>query len=111
MPVSTYTYVEDDVREDDTNWPKKNIVGKQELEIRVGNDHIAFETAKIGSLVDVQDSEDPEGLRVFYYLVQDLKVSHLFCCRGFPTLKDLLAVSHLLFDFSPLQNQANLNRI
>lgn len=61
-------------REDDTNWPKKNIVGKQELEIRVGSDHIAFETAKIGSLVDIQDSEDPEGLRVFYYLVQDLKV-------------------------------------
>ena len=30
-------------REDDTNWPKKNIVGRQELEIRVGNDHIAFE--------------------------------------------------------------------
>jgi protein mago nashi len=86
-------------REDDTNWPKKNIVGKQEIEIRLGNDHIAFEvsgllfalarinftndrahcyltqTAKIGSLVDVQDSEDPDGLRVFYYLVQDLKVS------------------------------------
>jgi Mago nashi protein len=35
-------------REDDANWPKKNIVGKQELEIRVGNDHIAFEV----SLVD-----------------------------------------------------------
>lgn len=33
----------------------------------------AFQTAKIGSLVDVNDSEDPEGLRVFYYLVQDLK--------------------------------------
>lgn len=32
------------------------------------------QTAKIGSLVDVQDSEDPEGLRVMYYLVQDLKV-------------------------------------
>ncbi|KAF8889002.1 mago nashi [Infundibulicybe gibba] len=60
-------------KEDDTNWPKKNIVGKQELEIRIGSDHIAFETAKIGSLVDIQDSEDPEGLRVFYYLVQDLK--------------------------------------
>lgn len=30
-------------------------------------------TAKIGSLVDVTESEDPEGLRVFYYLVQDLK--------------------------------------
>ncbi|PAV14946.1 mago nashi [Pyrrhoderma noxium] len=61
------------VKEDDANWPKKNIVGKQELEIRYGNDHIAFETAKIGSLVDIQDSEDPEGLRVFYYLIQDLK--------------------------------------
>ena len=32
-----------------------------------------FQTAKIGSLVDVTDSADPEGLRVFYYLVQDLK--------------------------------------
>ena len=31
------------------------------------------QTAKIGSLVDVSDSADPEGLRVFYYLVQDLK--------------------------------------
>lgn len=30
-------------REDDANWPKKNIVGKQELEIRLGSDHIAFE--------------------------------------------------------------------
>ena len=61
------------IKEDDSNWPKKNIVGKQELEIRIGNDHISFETAKIGSLVDVQESEDPEGLRVFYYLVQDLR--------------------------------------
>ena len=32
-----------------------------------------MQTAKIGSLVDVSDSADPEGLRVFYYLVQDLK--------------------------------------
>lgn len=31
------------------------------------------QTSKIGSLADVQESEDPEGLRVFYYLVQDLK--------------------------------------
>ncbi|QRV81145.1 Mago nashi protein [Ceratobasidium sp. AG-Ba] len=61
------------IKEDDAKWPKKNIVGKQELEIRIGNDHISFETAKIGSLVDVQDSEDPDGLRVFYYLVQDLR--------------------------------------
>ena len=32
-----------------------------------------IQSAKIGSLVDVTDSADPEGLRVFYYLVQDLK--------------------------------------
>ncbi|PWN34757.1 mago nashi [Meira miltonrushii] len=61
------------IREDDEKWPEKNVGGKQELEIRIGNQHISFETAKIGALVDVQDSEDPEGLRVFYYLVQDLK--------------------------------------
>ncbi|KAK7416139.1 hypothetical protein QQZ08_012116 [Neonectria magnoliae] len=60
-------------KEDDSKWPQKNKDGRQELEIRVGNDHISFETAKIGSLVDVTESADPEGLRVFYYLVQDLK--------------------------------------
>jgi hypothetical protein len=36
------------------------------------------QTAKIGSLVDIQDSEDPEGLRVFYYLIQDLRVRERF---------------------------------
>ncbi|KAG8869875.1 hypothetical protein FRC20_000737 [Serendipita sp. 405] len=61
------------VKEDDSNWPKPNIVGKQELEVRLGTDHISFHTAKIGSLMDVSESEDPEGLRVFYYLVQDVK--------------------------------------
>ena len=77
-------------REDDSKWPPKNKDGRQELEIRLGNEHISFEvgahnllkapitdgllqTAKIGSLVDVQESDDPEGLRVFHYLVQDLK--------------------------------------
>ena len=34
---------------------------------------LTLQTAKIGSLVDVTESADPEGLRVFYYLVQDLK--------------------------------------
>ncbi|PKS06683.1 hypothetical protein jhhlp_006757 [Lomentospora prolificans] len=60
-------------REDDKKWPQKNKDGRQELEIRLGGDHVSFETAKIGSLVDVSESADPEGLRVFYYLVQDLK--------------------------------------
>jgi hypothetical protein len=36
------------------------------------------QTAKIGSLADVTDSADPDGLRVFYYLVQDLKVRRIF---------------------------------
>ena len=62
-------------REDDNTWPQKSVIGKQELEVRLGKSHISFETAKIGSLVDVQSSEDPEGMRVFYYLVQDLRVS------------------------------------
>lgn len=81
-------------REDDSKWPTKNKDGRQELEIRLGNEHISFEvsrpeplpveqtvrvlippiqTAKIGSINDVTESADPEGLRVFYYLVQDLK--------------------------------------
>ncbi|KAA1104475.1 hypothetical protein PGT21_024631 [Puccinia graminis f. sp. tritici] len=62
------------IKEDDHNWPKKNVVGKQELEVRLSDTHISFETAKIGSLVDVQGSDDPEGLRVFYYLIQDLRI-------------------------------------
>lgn len=61
------------MKEDDSKWPQKNKDGRQELEIRMGSEHISFETAKIGSLVDVTESQDPEGLRVFYYLVQDLK--------------------------------------
>ncbi|GAA5799170.1 hypothetical protein MFLAVUS_001336 [Mucor flavus] len=42
------------MKEDDSQWPTKN-------------------TSKLSSLVEVQDSKDPEGLRAFYYLVQDLK--------------------------------------
>jgi hypothetical protein len=32
-----------DVREDDVSWPKKNIVGRQELEVRIEKEHISFE--------------------------------------------------------------------
>ena len=121
------------LREDDSNWPKKDIVGKQELEIRIGNDHIAFEvsilaknlvyssthwfytffkkTAKIGSLVDIQDSEDPEGLRVFYYLVQDLKVGVLNISLGFHSLTLVLSVLNFLVDLSALQDQAYINLV
>ena len=58
------------MKEDDNNWPEPDRVGRQELEIVMGNEHISFTTSKIGSLVDVQTSRDPEGLRIFYYLVQ-----------------------------------------
>ncbi|KAE8037262.1 hypothetical protein FH972_009863 [Carpinus fangiana] len=61
------------LKEDDNQWPEPDRVGRQELEIVMGNEHISFTTSKIGSLVDVQSSNDPEGLRIFYYLVQDLK--------------------------------------
>ena len=60
-------------KEDDQNWPSPDREGRQELEIKLGNEHIAFNCAKIGSLLNVQESQDPEGLRIFYYLVQDLK--------------------------------------
>jgi protein mago nashi len=30
-------------REDDAKWPKRNKDGRQELEIRLGNEHISFE--------------------------------------------------------------------
>ncbi len=56
---------------------------------------------QIGSLLDVQDSNDPEGLRVFYYLIQDLKCfvfslvnMHLKVCdelRGFLSLSIVTA--------------------
>jgi len=58
------------MREDDRNWPEPNYIGRQELEIVMGNEHISFTTSKIGSLVDVVGSRDPDGLRIFYYLVQ-----------------------------------------
>ena len=60
-------------REDDRLWPEPDVVGKQELELVVGNDHVSFTTSKIGSLLDVAESKDPDGLKIFYYLVQDLK--------------------------------------
>ncbi len=58
------------VKEDDNTWPQPDRVGRQELEIVMGPEHISFTTTKLGSLLQVQQSQDPEGLRIFYYLVQ-----------------------------------------
>merc|ERR1712023_367593 len=69
------------MKEDDNNWPVPDKIGRQELELIVSNTHISFCTTKIGSLQDIDNSGDPEGLRIFYYLVQDLKcfVLSLIC--------------------------------
>jgi protein mago nashi len=59
---------------DDSNWkePAKD-EGRQELEIKIGNTHIAFTCGEINSSMDVAKSEDPRGFKIFYYLTQDLK--------------------------------------
>ncbi|CAD8114493.1 unnamed protein product [Paramecium primaurelia] len=61
------------VKENDSKWPAPDKIGRQELEIKLGNNHISFTTSKLGSIQDVQNSQDPDGLRVFFYLVQDIK--------------------------------------
>jgi protein mago nashi len=61
------------MKEDDSAWPEPDREGRQELEIVYGDEHTSFTTSKIGSLLDVQNSKDPDGYRNFYYLVQDLK--------------------------------------
>ncbi|KAK9789569.1 hypothetical protein WJX73_010677 [Symbiochloris irregularis] len=61
------------LKEDDNNWPPPDRIGRQELEIILGDQHISFTTTKLGSLAQVTQSKDPEGLKLFYYLVQDLK--------------------------------------
>lgn len=65
-----HTGVAQILKEDDSNWPEPDRVGRQELEIILGDEHISFATTKLGSLLQVQQSNDPDGLRVFYYLVQ-----------------------------------------
>lgn len=63
----------DIMQEDDKLWPVPDRIGRQELEIVMGDEHISFTTSKIGSLMDCKNSKDEDGLRLFYYLVQDLK--------------------------------------
>ncbi|KAJ1625963.1 Mago nashi protein, partial [Pavlovales sp. CCMP2436] len=55
--------------EDDNQWPTADVNGRQELEVVMNGEHISFVTTQIGSLLDVHESKDPEGLR---YLVLSL---------------------------------------
>lgn len=59
--------------QDDSKWPEPDRVGRQELEIVLGKEHISFTCSKIGTMAEMQATNDPEGLRAFYFLVQDLK--------------------------------------
>jgi protein mago nashi len=58
---------------DDSQWPEPDRVGRQELEVVLDKEHICFTCCKIGSLSDLQNAANPETLRAFYFLVQDLK--------------------------------------
>jgi len=61
------------VQEDD-KWPSPSRdTGRQELELKRGDEHIFFTCAKINSLADIQNSDDEKGLLTFYYAMQDLK--------------------------------------
>ena len=62
-----------EITKEDDGGSEPDRAGRQELEVISNGEHISFTCAKIGSLLDVQESKDPEGLRCFYYLVQDLK--------------------------------------
>ena len=74
------------------------------------------QTAKIGALVDLQDSEDPEGLRVLYYLIQDLKVKR---CSSFTRFSVVIlgflmthfswTVFYFLAHLAALQDQAHIS--
>jgi protein mago nashi len=42
------------IREDDVSWPKKNIVGRQELEVRIDKEHISFEVSHLLNRLDLE---------------------------------------------------------
>ena len=44
------------MKEDDNSWPMPDRVGRQELEVVMGSEHISFTTTKLGSLLQVWPS-------------------------------------------------------
>ncbi len=70
--------IDSDIMEEiDERWPEPDRSGTEELIIALYQNrrrhYRKFITRKIGSLIDVQKSKDPEGLTNFYYFVQNLK--------------------------------------
>uniref|UniRef100_A0A2K6BP85 Protein mago nashi homolog n=1 Tax=Macaca nemestrina TaxID=9545 RepID=A0A2K6BP85_MACNE len=74
--LKSIIYDREIIKEDDALWPPPNQVGWQELEIVIGDEHISFTTSKIGSLIDVNQSKDLEGLRDLKCLVFSLTGLH-----------------------------------
>lgn len=60
--------------ESDQDWPDPLRESKQELEVRSGRKVKRFKTKNITSLMSIKSQKNSQGLSVFYYLVQDLKV-------------------------------------
>ncbi|EDR28633.1 hypothetical protein, conserved [Entamoeba dispar SAW760] len=56
----------------DTHWPNKINESRQELEIEMNNIHIFFVTSKFGTLNEIRQSKDPQGLLIFYNFINDL---------------------------------------
>uniref|UniRef100_A0A2K5TXY8 Uncharacterized protein n=1 Tax=Macaca fascicularis TaxID=9541 RepID=A0A2K5TXY8_MACFA len=70
--LKSIIYDREIIKEDDALWPPPNQVGWQELEIVIGDEHISFTTSKIGSLIDVNQSKDLEGLRCLVFSLTGL---------------------------------------
>lgn len=60
--------------ESDKDWPDPTRESKQELEIRSGVNKKIFKTLNISSLASIKSQTDSNGMAVFYYLIQDIKV-------------------------------------
>jgi protein mago nashi len=61
------------MKQDDTDWPRPGPIGRQELEITLNSEKINFQTTKISSFAEVQESRDSQGMRILYYFIQDIK--------------------------------------
>jgi protein mago nashi len=59
---------------DDSDWPAPDVVGRQEMELVMTGQHVKLVLAKIGSMGEMEDKgQSGEGLKTFYFLVQDLR--------------------------------------
>ncbi|EKE42506.1 mago nashi protein [Entamoeba nuttalli P19] len=56
----------------DAHWPNNINGSRQELEIEMNDNHIFFVTSKFGTLNEIRQSKDPQGLLIFYNFINDL---------------------------------------